>query len=169
MVLEYLPSCHSLVVSNRHSLVLFTCLFVSSLPVPFPLIFVLICLISNHACLRLRFQPNLESICSAVMSFCQKNSCPNSKYFSVDFSQKNITVASSSENSDFISTNAHKSQVSSAELSALDTGCLVFLYSFLHYPRLSSLHHFYHMILCFPRLFPVSLFATVISRPLGSS
>ena len=29
MVLEYLQSCHSLVVSNRHSLVLFTCLFVS--------------------------------------------------------------------------------------------------------------------------------------------
>ena len=43
MVLEYLQSCHSLVLSNRHSLVLFTCLFVSCLPVPFPLIFVLIC------------------------------------------------------------------------------------------------------------------------------
>ena len=43
MVLEYLQSCHSLVLSNRHSLVLFTCLFVSSLPVPFPLMFVLIC------------------------------------------------------------------------------------------------------------------------------
>ena len=58
MVLEYLQSCHSLVVFNRHSLVLFTCLFVSSLPVPFPIIFVLICLISTYACPRLCLQPN---------------------------------------------------------------------------------------------------------------
>ena len=58
MVLEYLQSCHSLVVSNRHSLVLFTCLFVSSLPIPFPLMFVLICLLPTYACFRLRLQPN---------------------------------------------------------------------------------------------------------------
>ena len=58
MVLEYLQSCHSLVMSNRHSLVLFTCLFVSSLPVLFPLMFVLIRLLPTYACFRLRLQPN---------------------------------------------------------------------------------------------------------------
>ena len=57
MVLEYLQSCHSLVVSNRHSLVLFTCLFVSSLPVPFPLMFVLICLLPTSSLTPWYFSP----------------------------------------------------------------------------------------------------------------
>ena len=61
MVFEYLQSCHSLFLFNRHSLVLFACLFVSSLPVPFLIIFVLlivlICWISTYACPRLRLQP----------------------------------------------------------------------------------------------------------------
>ena len=63
MVFEYLQSCHCLVLFNRHSLVLFTCLFVYSLPVPFPIIFVflfvLICWISTYACPRLCLQPPL--------------------------------------------------------------------------------------------------------------
>ena len=61
MVFEYLQSCHNLVLFNRYSVVLFTRYFVSSLPVPFPIIFVLlfvlICWISTYVRPRLRLQP----------------------------------------------------------------------------------------------------------------
>ena len=80
MVIEMLQSCHSLVSSRCCSFGLFIHSVFSSHPIPFPnnicvfirsfissfipfpsnsvLLFVLIYLISNHACLRLRFQPN---------------------------------------------------------------------------------------------------------------
>ena len=62
MVFRYLQSCHSFVLFYRYSLVLFICSFVSSLPVPFPIIsvllFVLICWISAYTCPRLRLQPS---------------------------------------------------------------------------------------------------------------
>ena len=62
MVLEFLQSRHSLVLSRCYSFGLFIRSLFSSLPVPFPsnsvLLFVLICLTSTYACPRLRIQPN---------------------------------------------------------------------------------------------------------------
>ena len=81
MVIEFLQSHHSLVLSRCYSFGLFICSLFSSLPVPFPnnfrvficslfsslpvpfpnnsvLLFVLIGLVSTHACPRLRLQPN---------------------------------------------------------------------------------------------------------------
>ena len=64
MVFEYLQSCHSLVLFYCYSLVLFIRSFVSSLPVPFPIIFVCFDLLD----LDLRLTPTLSPAYSSGTS-----------------------------------------------------------------------------------------------------